>query len=143
MSQIKKRAVNLYEEGHNCAQAVFAAFAEEIGLDRSTALRISSSFGGGLAQMREACGALTGMFMVMGYRFGYEDPKNKEAKLAFYEELRDMEAEFRAAFGTHNCGEMLRAAEDRGEPKPCAEAVGLAAEITERRIEKLAAHTAG
>jgi uncharacterized protein YycO len=39
----------LFGQGYNCAQAVFAAFCDETGMDMETALRLSSSFGGGMA----------------------------------------------------------------------------------------------
>ena len=51
-----ERARELFLEGCNCAQAVFLAFAEE-KLDRETALKIASGFGGGMAGMRDVCGA--------------------------------------------------------------------------------------
>lgn len=34
--------------GYNCAQAVLLAFAEDAGLEKNTALRLASSFGGGV-----------------------------------------------------------------------------------------------
>ena len=39
-------------EGYNCAQAVLLAFAEDAGLEKDTALRLASSFGGGIGGMR-------------------------------------------------------------------------------------------
>ena len=40
-------ALKNFESGCNCSQAVLLAFAPECGLDRETALRLASSFGGG------------------------------------------------------------------------------------------------
>ena len=37
-----------FKEGYNCSQAVFAAFSEEVGLPRQTALQLASGFGGGV-----------------------------------------------------------------------------------------------
>ena len=42
-------AVDCLKEGFNCSQAVFSAFAPELGLDRETALRVAAAFGGGMA----------------------------------------------------------------------------------------------
>ena len=47
----KEKAMSLFKEGYNCSQSVFGAFAEELGLDFETALKISSSFGGGMGRM--------------------------------------------------------------------------------------------
>jgi len=52
----------------NCAQSVFAAFSEDIGMDFETALKLSSSFGGGMGRLREVCGAVSGMFMIAGLK---------------------------------------------------------------------------
>ena len=57
-----------FHEGCNCAQAVFTAFCDVTGLSRPEAMRLSSSFGGGVGRMREICGALSGAFLVLGWR---------------------------------------------------------------------------
>ena len=71
-------------EGYNCAQAVLLAFAEDAGLEKNTALRLASSFGGGVGGMREMCGALSGACMAAGLLFGYDSPDAKEEKAAHY-----------------------------------------------------------
>jgi C_GCAxxG_C_C family probable redox protein len=59
-----------FAEGFNCAQSVFSPFCEDLGLDKKTALKISSGFGGGMAHMNETCGAVTGAFMALGLKYG-------------------------------------------------------------------------
>ena len=66
MNNARERAMELFKQGYNCSQSVFGAFAEECGIDFETALKLSSSFGGGMARLREVCGAVSGMFMVAG-----------------------------------------------------------------------------
>ena len=63
MNDYSKKARKLFREGYNCAQSVFCTFAEDFGLDFETALKLASSFGGGMGRMREVCGAVSGMFM--------------------------------------------------------------------------------
>ncbi len=63
-------AVSLFRQGFSCSQAVAAAFAEEFGLDKETALRLSQGFGGGIARSADWCGALTGAFLVIGLKHG-------------------------------------------------------------------------
>ena len=58
----------------------FGAFCEELGMDFETAMRLSSSFGGGMGRLREVCGAVSGMFMVAGLKYGYSSPTDSEAK---------------------------------------------------------------
>ena len=49
------KARELFSNGYNCAQATFCAFADELDLDFDTALKLSSSFGGGIGRLREVC----------------------------------------------------------------------------------------
>ena len=42
------KARALFSGGCNCAQAVVGAYAEEIGLTQEQAMRLASSFGGGM-----------------------------------------------------------------------------------------------
>ena len=65
-----QKARALFEQGYNCAQAVFLAFCDETGFDEKTAARIASSFGGGMGRLREVCGAVSGMFLVLGTLYG-------------------------------------------------------------------------
>ena len=44
-NKYSKKAGELFRQGYNCAQSVFCAFAEDIGMDIDTALKLSSSFG--------------------------------------------------------------------------------------------------
>ena len=63
-------AVTLFQEGFTCSQAVLSVFADDFGLDRDLALRISQGFGAGIAYTDDICGALSGAVMVIGLRYG-------------------------------------------------------------------------
>lgn len=66
------KAVQYYEEGYMCSQAVFAAFAEQFGISEKQALQIGACFGGGMNK-GEVCGACTGALMVLGMKYGQFD----------------------------------------------------------------------
>ena len=66
MSKYSEKAMNYFSEGYNCAQSVVLTFADEVGMDKKTALMLSSSFGGGMGRLREVCGAVSGMFIIAG-----------------------------------------------------------------------------
>ena len=68
-------AKEYFEKGYNCAQSVALAFKDEMGLDETTVAKLASSFGGGVARMREICGAVSGGAFVIGMLKGYSDPK--------------------------------------------------------------------
>lgn len=66
------KAVQYYENGYMCSQAVFAAFAEQFGITEKQALQIGACFGGGMNK-GEVCGACTGALMVLGMKYGQFD----------------------------------------------------------------------
>ena len=63
-STYAQKAMTLFKEGYNCSQSVFLAFEDKHHMDKKTAARLASSFGGGLGRLREVCGAVSGMAMV-------------------------------------------------------------------------------
>ena len=77
-------AACLFKSGYNCAQSVFAAYADLFGMERQTALRMSSAMGGGIGRMREICGAVSAMAMLAGLKEGNDDPENEEGAYLLY-----------------------------------------------------------
>lgn len=57
-------AVALFKQGFICSQAVLSVFAQDFGLKRDIALRISQGFGAGIAYTDNLCGAVSGAIMV-------------------------------------------------------------------------------
>lgn len=76
----EEKAVENFQAGYNCAQSVFLAFAEDLGLEADFALRLASSFGGGMGRLREVCGGVSGILMAAGLLYGYTAPDDDEAK---------------------------------------------------------------
>ena len=96
-------AVARFGKGHSCAQAVFSAFAERMGMDHQTAVKVSSGFGGGMG-MGSVCGAVTGAIMAIGLKHGGVDPnaKGQTAKL-----VREFTDRFKARHKSLNCRDLL------------------------------------
>ena len=117
MNKNEQLAHKYFTEGYNCAQSVFAAFHEEMGMDEKEALRLSSAFGGGMGRLREVCGAVSGMFMVLGALYGYDDAKNDEAKKLLYTRVQNFANEFKSEYGTIICRELI-GAEGAQKPTP-------------------------
>ncbi len=144
----EEKARALFYAGYNCAQAVFCAFAEDMGMELETAARLSSSFGGGIGRLREVCGAVSGAEMALGYLRGYSDPADHDAKMAHYEQVRALAGRFQEKNGTILCRELLKDVKTvpGGEPekrtpeyyasRPCLRVVGEAAGILERMLEQ-------
>ena len=67
MNKHEELACKYFTDGYNCAQSVFAAFHKEMGLSESTALKMSSAFGGGMG-CGSICGAVSAMVMLAGLK---------------------------------------------------------------------------
>ena len=141
------RAQALFHQGYNCAQSVLLAFAEDLELGWETAARLSSSFGGGMGRMREVCGAVTGMFMVVGILYGYDDAKDYEGKKDTYALVQELANQFKAETGSIICRELLgidgkdnspvpsKRTEEYYKKRTCEDKVGLAAKILDEYIQ--------
>ena len=139
-------AVDLFVQGYNCAQAVAAAFGDLTGLDEKTAARMASCFGGGMGRMREVCGAVSGMLMVAGILYGYDDPKATTEKRELYAQVQAMAGQFRQELGSIVCRDLLKNPPSDPNPtprtaefyknRPCARMVETAARIMDEFIEK-------
>lgn len=141
-------AKELFEGGCNCCQAVFCAFLNETNMNKDDAMRLSAGFGGGFGRLREVCGAVSGMTMVLSNKFASTDPNNKEKKAALYALIQQAAGDFKAENGSIICRELLGLLEQSSVPvpeertkeyykkRPCSELVKCAAEIAEKYLEK-------
>jgi len=101
-----ERAAAYFGEGFNCSQAVCTAFAEELGIDRDTALKFAAGFGGGMGRMGGTCGVVTGAYMALGLKYG-PTQANPEAKAAMYASIRKFAEQFAAGHQGLECRELL------------------------------------
>ena len=64
----KEYAVELKHNGHNCAQAVLCAFADEVDMTAEDLKKIGASFGVGMGCMEATCGALIAAGVLLGLK---------------------------------------------------------------------------
>ncbi len=136
-------AEELFRQGFNCSQSVFCAYAEDFGLTRDLAAKISCGLGGGVGRMREVCGAVTGASLVLGLRYG-------DDKAVVYPHVQEFCRRFKEETGSIVCHELLaggapQAVEVGGSPearteayykkRPCVELVKLAVRLLEAPTE--------
>jgi C_GCAxxG_C_C family probable redox protein len=113
-----ERAKELFRQGFNCSQSVFAACADMYGMDEQTALRVAASFGGGIGRMRQTCGAACGMFVLAGLANGSAKAGDAEGKKQNYALVQDLAAKFKQVNGSLICAELLGIAPKPQEPTP-------------------------
>ena len=144
MSEKTEKAKELFKQGYNCSQAVLGVFCEELGLDFDTAMKIASSFGGGMGRMREVCGTVSGMLMAAGLAFNTPDnDKGKQYKI-----VQELAQKFKDKNGSIICRELLQGIESSTSPtpsertetyykkRPCIELVGDSVEIFEEYLKE-------
>ena len=142
----RELAMDYFKKGYNCAQSVVLAFEDIVSIDKNELTKLASSFGAGMGRLREVCGAVSGMFMVAGLLYGYDDPNDAKGKEEHYERIQELAKKFEEKNGTIVCRNLLGLNVQHDSPKPeartseyykkrpCAELVGDAAEILEEYI---------
>lgn len=148
MSVKGEKAKKLFEEGYNCCQSVVGAFCEDFGMDFNTTIKMVSTLGAGMGRMREVCGAVSGMFIVLGMKEGYNDPKAFDEKKEVYEKVQNLAKEFQNKNGSIICRELLglniktdnptpsKRTDEYYKKRPCGEIVKIAADILEKELSK-------
>jgi C_GCAxxG_C_C family probable redox protein len=142
------RAVAYFMQGYNCSQSVVAAFADLYGFTEKQAFHMAASFGGGIGRMRLTCGAVCGMFMLVGLDDCAVEGSDRIGKSRNYAVVQSLAEKFRSLHGSITCSELLKLragtpvssqAEQRTAEyyakRPCARMVESAARIFSEYIE--------
>ena len=141
-------ARELFLSGHNCAQSVYAAFAEDMGMSREKALLLSGGMGGGIGGLRFTCGAFTAMVMVLSALRGYTDGADLDGKKRLYAQVQQLHERFVEKYGTSVCRDLLEKNGVSASPVPsertpeyykkrhCAQYVAFCAELVAEELEK-------
>ncbi len=149
----KEKAMKSFLDGYNCSQCLILAFEDVIrensDIDMDMALKLASPFGGGMGRLREVCGSVSGMFMVLGYLKGYNEAGDYEGKKELYGHIQELARRYEAANGSIICRELLGLDVKREDStpeqrtaeyykkRPCAEKIGSAAEILEQYLTEI------
>ncbi len=103
----EERANELLKQDYHCSQALFGAFAGDLGLDIKTALKLSTCFGVGMRQ-GDVCGCVTAALMVLGVAFGFDDPQDRELEVFGNKKTEEFIRLFKEAMGgSYRCKDIL------------------------------------
>jgi len=102
----KEKALKVFSQKFNCAQSVFSVFAEDLGIDEKTALKIAGCFGGGV-RCGEVCGAVSGALMAIGLKYGHCMPNDLEKKEIANLKAFEMISKFKSENGSIICRNLL------------------------------------
>ncbi len=139
-----EKAKNNFLKGYNCTQAVLLSFDDVIDPERLQLLMTSTScFGGGMGRLREVCGTVSGMFIVLSCFYGYSGPEENDRKPVLYSHIQELAERFEEKTGSIVCRELLGLDHKRDNPvpdardhayylkRPCPELCKLATETVE------------
>jgi C_GCAxxG_C_C family probable redox protein len=138
--------VKMFEEGFNCSQAVCVTYGKQFGVEKDTALRIASGFGGGIGRMGDTCGAVTGAIMVIGLKYGMTEAGDKGSKERTIAKVNEFVGQFKNKNNSIICRDLLgydiskpedrKVVSEKGLTKiACPDFVRDAAELLEKIIE--------
>ena len=145
MTKHEKLARENFKKGYNCSQSIMLAFLDETGMDESTALKLAAPFGGGMGRLREVCGAVSGIYMVLGLLEGYDHPDDV-LKKELYEKVQMLAKKYREENGSIICRELLglkgvsdptpeKRTEEYYRVRPCEEKIGKAARLLDEYLK--------
>ncbi len=111
-------ATDYFRAGYNCSQSVAMTFADLYDIPIPLMARLSASYGGGIGRMRETCGTVLGMLLLVGLEVENVEDKpqhpneanpypNIALKQKNYEVVQRLAADFRAQTGSILCKELL------------------------------------
>ena len=141
-----QKARENFNSGFNCSQSVLMAYEDylkEKGLDPKTVLRMASPMGGGISRLREVCGAVSALCLLIGLTDGYDTPDDDKKK-ALYSKVQKLVLEFQDSNGSIICRELLGLEHKHDQPtpskrtkeyyaeRPCADLCATAATIFEK-----------
>jgi C_GCAxxG_C_C family probable redox protein len=104
MTNPTQTAQDRFAQGFSCSQSVFSAYAAQLGIDDETALKLASSFGGGVAYQGQVCGTVTGALMALGLARGGATVDQKDETYRLAEEFIKR---FQERHGTILCRELI------------------------------------
>ncbi|MDD4920941.1 MAG: C-GCAxxG-C-C family protein [Bacteroidales bacterium] len=143
-----EQAVENFQNGYNCAQSVALAYADLYPVDVETVKILAAPFGAGMGRLREVCGAVSGMFLILGMEHPVIKPNDKTTKAASYVAVQRTALNFKDKMGSYICADLLKIGRQPQDPtpddrnseyyakRPCAYCVAVAAEIIGEELAK-------
>ncbi len=99
-----KKSEEYFLKGYNCCQAVTAAFSDVVDIPEKTLLKLSCALGGGFSRLRNVCGAVSGMGIILGLVYATDSP---DAKKDIYPKGQELAKKFEKEYGSIICSELL------------------------------------
>lgn len=102
------RASGYLKKGFNCSQSIVLTVQELLDMKDELVLKAATGFGGGVGNMGDMCGALSGGVMAIGLRYGRSRLEQKEEKERTYLYCAEWMRRFTGHFGSGRCRDILK-----------------------------------
>ena len=99
-------AVNKFNQGYACSQAILSEYCELFNMDIETALKLAGGFAGGM-RFGRTCGAVTGAFMVLGLKYSTQNCEKPDGRKNVYDAVCEFTKSFEETHGSTNCETLL------------------------------------
>lgn len=95
------------KQHYHCAQAIFATYASDYGMDQETAYRTMACFAAGMYR-GSVCGCVTAALAVLGLTYGFSDTKDREREIFGTKIAEEFVDRFQERMeGKFNCADIL------------------------------------
>lgn len=98
-----EKALENFQSGSNCSQAVALAFASAVGADEKLIQKAMAGFGGGIGRTDQVCGAVSGAVMIIGLKYA-TGPESKEI---VYAKVKEFSEKFKKINKSVSCTELI------------------------------------
>lgn len=147
MPERAARALRLFVDGTNCAQAVLMAYGDLAGLTEEQSALLAAGLGGGMGRLRQTCGAFSAAVMLCGALEG-KDGGKAENRVAVYQRVQTMYDDMVKSVGSNNCGTLLGRGREEPVPekrtpdyyatRPCARIILAVCQVIEAQMNGVA-----
>jgi C_GCAxxG_C_C family probable redox protein len=105
MNEIVDKASAYFKNGYNCAESTLLAIAKDgLKLDSDLIPKIATGFGGGISRQGYICGAISGVIIGFGLKYGRNSPE--ELRAHTYNRVVEFLKQFQKKFGSILCKEL-------------------------------------
>ena len=91
----KNKALQLRQQGYNCAQSVACAYADDLPVNENLLFSLVEGYGAGMADTYGTCGALSGATAIISLLYSDGDLNNPQSKAATYKLVKILQSNFR------------------------------------------------
>ena len=108
-----KAIKNFIDKNYNCCQAIVCAYSEELGLSEDIAFKLTEGFGSGMGGLKDTCGAVTGMFLIVSFLNSVGDKAFPlKSKQDTYNKFQELASLFKEKCGSIYCRELKKIQKD-------------------------------